>query len=290
MAMNSTRRTVSRLAGLLAVGAIAACAAKEEQAPPPPPTPPVITVRASDFSYVIPAEIPSGFTTFRLVNDGPNLHHMIIARIDSGKTFDEAKAALAKHAPPPPWLIPVGGPNAPDPKSQSNATLNMQPGNYVVFCMVDIPGGVPHVAKGMISSLKVVPSTTAEAPAPKADLEIALSDFIFGVAGPITAGTHTIAVTTNPGQPHELELVKFAPGKTMDDFMKDMQTMMAGKPLAGPLSASAIGGVAPAVAKTTQYFTVDLTPGDYALICFLPDNSDGKMHFEHGMIKQFTIQ
>src|SRR5687767_14412067 len=99
----------ARIPHLLIAASIAACASKEEPPPPPPPAPNVITVRASDFAYTLPAEIPSGVTTFKLVNDGPNLHHMIVARLDSGKTFDDAKAALAKHGPPPMWLVPVGG-------------------------------------------------------------------------------------------------------------------------------------------------------------------------------------
>jgi hypothetical protein len=290
MAKHTQIVSASRLRGILAVAVLAACAQKEEVPPPPPPTPNIVTVRASDFAYAIPAEIPAGFTTFRLVNDGPNLHHMVVARIDSGKTYDEAKTALGKHGPPPGWLVPVGGPNAPDPQAQSNATLDMKVGEYVVFCMVDIPGGVPHIAKGMINPLKVVAATGATAAAPNADVTMTLADYSFTLSKPLTAGSHTIAVTTSPGQPHEVEIIKFAPGKTMADFSKDMQLMMSGKPLPGPLSASAIGGVAPGVAGTTQYFTVDLTPGNYALLCFLPDAKDGKMHLEHGMVQQFTIQ
>jgi uncharacterized cupredoxin-like copper-binding protein len=37
------------------------------------------------------------------------------------------------------------------------------------------------------------------------------------------------------------------------------------------------------------YFTVNVTPGEYALICFLPDHKDGKEHHEHGMIEQITV-
>jgi hypothetical protein len=249
MANRLSFRTASALAALLAAASISACVAKEEEPPPPPPTPNVVTVRASDFSYILPAEIPSGFTTFRLVNDGPNLHHMVIARLDSGKTIDDARAALGKHGPPPGWFVPVGGPNAPEAQAQSNATLDMKPGNYVVFCMVDIPGGVPHAAKGMINALTVVPATGPTAGAPTPDITITLSDFVFGLSPQISKGSHTIAVVTAPGQPHELELIKFAPGKTMDDFMKDVQTLMSGKPIAGPMSAVEIGGVAPAVAR-----------------------------------------
>jgi len=35
---------------------------------------------------------------------------------------------------------------------------------------------------------------------------------------------------------------------------------------------------------------VDLKPGRYALICFLPDASDGKPHFEHGMVREIELE
>jgi hypothetical protein len=35
--------------------------------------------------------------------------------------------------------------------------------------------------------------------------------------------------------------------------------------------------------------TMDLTPGEYGLICFAPDAKDGKPHFTHGMMTQFTV-
>lgn len=281
----------STLAVLVPLAALAACAPKEEAKPPaPPPTPNVVTVNASDFKYDVPAEIPAGYTTFRLVNSGPNLHHMMIARLDSGKTADDAKAALSKKGPPPMWLVPIGGPNAPDPSAQSNSTLDMKEGNYVVFCMVDIPGGVPHFAKGMFSPLKVTAATGAAAPAPTADVSIKLADYSFTLSKPLTAGKHMIAVETAPGQPHEIEILRIAPGKTMADFEKEMKIMMAGKPLAGPPSASAIGGTAPSIAGTTQYFEVDLTPGNYVIMCFVTDMKDGKPHYEHGMVQQFEIK
>jgi uncharacterized cupredoxin-like copper-binding protein len=40
---------------------------------------------------------------------------------------------------------------------------------------------------------------------------------------------------------------------------------------------------------TTNYFEVELTPGEYLAICFVPDKQDGKPHFEHGMVRQFTV-
>jgi hypothetical protein len=279
-------------AGVAALAAVAACAPKDKapETPPAPTTPNVVTVHASDFALDVPATLPAGMTTFKLVNNGPNLHHMVIARLDSGKTYDEAKAALSKPGMPPMWLVPVGGPNAPDPNTESNVTLDLKAGNYVAFCVVDIPGGVPHLMKGMINPVTVTASSSPSAPAPTADVKVSLQDYSFQVSPALTAGKHVIQVDVAPGQPHEIELVKIAPGKKLADFMGEVEGLMKGKAPAGPLSGTAIGGVAPSVAGTTQYFEVDLSPGNYAFICFLPDAKDGKPHLAHGMVHEFSIQ
>jgi hypothetical protein len=37
------------------------------------------------------------------------------------------------------------------------------------------------------------------------------------------------------------------------------------------------------------FVDLDLEPGEYGLICFLPDMKDGKPHFHHGMVKKITV-
>jgi uncharacterized cupredoxin-like copper-binding protein len=36
-------------------------------------------------------------------------------------------------------------------------------------------------------------------------------------------------------------------------------------------------------------FSVTLDPGDYALVCFVPDAGDGKAHIAHGMAQAVKI-
>jgi hypothetical protein len=57
----------------------------------------------------------------------------------------------------------------------------------------------------------------------------------------------------------------------------------------GPPPGHGLGGVAGTVPGSTNYFTAELTPGNYLLICFLPDAKDGKPHFMHGMTKSVTV-
>jgi hypothetical protein len=36
--------------------------------------------------------------------------------------------------------------------------------------------------------------------------------------------------------------------------------------------------------------TLDLVPGDYVLVCYVPDAHDGKPHLAHGMIRELVVQ
>src|SRR5512142_1627211 len=80
----------------------------------------VAVVHAKDFAFEAPDSITAGWTTFHLVNDGPNLHHIQLVRLDSGKTAQDLADAMKNPGPPPHWAVFVGGPNAPDPSTQSD--------------------------------------------------------------------------------------------------------------------------------------------------------------------------
>jgi hypothetical protein len=282
--MLMTFRALIAVAGALALTA-SACA---KEAAPPPAAPNVVSFHAVDFAFHGPDTIPAGMTTFKLANGGQTYHHLFIARIDSGKTYAEVQAAMAKPGPPPAWLVNVGGPNAPEPNAESNATFEIAAGTYVAYCVVDVPDHVPHIAKGMAKQIIVTPSTDPVAPAPVADIDLELFDYNFVLSKPVTAGAHTFKVTTRAGgQPHEIEILKLAPGKTPDDLSK----WMGGK-MDSPPPATAVGGVlAPLPGGPPVYFTADFAAGaTYVLICFVPDANDQKPHFMHGMIQNVTVQ
>ena len=37
------------------------------------------------------------------------------------------------------------------------------------------------------------------------------------------------------------------------------------------------------------FIELDLKPGSYGLLCFVPDAKDGKPHAAHGMMRVFTV-
>ena len=245
----------------------------------------VATVIAKNFAFEGPDSITAGWTTFRMKNEGTVPHHVGIARVDSGKTVADIEAALKNGNSSPAWFLVVGGPNASDPGGESNATLNLQPGQYVMLCFVDIPGHVPHFMKGMIRPFVVTAANGSMGIEPTADATITLADYSFTVDRKLTARKHTIRVVNKGPQEHEVVLVRLAPGKTMKDLAA-WAVKMDGE---GP--GSAIGGVVGFSKKAgPNYFDIDLTPGNYVMLCFLTDAKDGKPHLEHGMVKEFKVE
>jgi hypothetical protein len=252
-----------------------------------PMAPPEVHFTAKDFAFEGPDTIQSGMTTIVLHNDGPSLHHLTLMRLDSGKTVADLKAAFDEEKTPlddpVSWAVLSGGVNPPMPGSDTQATLMIKPGNYAIVCLVDVPDHVMHVMNGMIKGLTVVPSKTPSAPAPTADLTVTEVDFAFAPSAPFTAGHHVIKVVNSGSQAHEFELVKLNPGKTMKDLAAWGETYK------GPLPGISLGGAAPMMPGDVEYVPVDLTPGNYAALCFVVDPASHMPHIAKGMVLPFTI-
>jgi uncharacterized cupredoxin-like copper-binding protein len=204
-------------------------------------------------------------------------------KLNEGKTADDFAAALKAGGPPPKWISMEGGPNPGEIGDTSTTTVALEPGNYVMLCFVPDPDGIPHVAKGMVRPLTVTAGSGASAAEPEADLVMKLVDYDFELSKPLTAGRHTIRIDNAGPQEHEVVIVKLDSGKEAVDFAK-WGEKMTGKPpgtLHGGTSGIMPGGKA--------FVEVDLAPGRYGLICFVPDSKDGKGHYMHGMAKTVTV-
>lgn len=244
-----------------------------------------VNVTATDFAFEAPATAPAGTTTIRLANKGKELHQAQLIKLEDGKTMADLAKALKNPGPPPPWVKFVGGPNGIAPGQNAEATSVLAPGQYVYICLIPSPDGVMHAAKGMMRPFEVTESATASAPAePKADVTIKLVDYDFQPSQPLKPGRHTIRVENAGPQPHELVILRLAPGKKVEDFAHWAETGLKGPPPAEPL-----GGVGLLDKGGHGHFSADLTPGEYGFICFVPDGKDGKPHLVHGMMKNFKV-
>lgn len=245
----------------------------------------VVTVTARDYAFDAPDTILAGLTTIRLLNRGPEPHHATLIRLENGKRIGDFHAALTA-GPLPGWAHEMGGPNAPPPNGETQATLDLAPGNYLITCYIPSVDGVPHFAKGMTRELVVAPPRRS-APRPAAYVApgttMTLTDYDFQLSAPLVAGTQTVRVRNAAAQSHEVVFVRLAPGRTAADFATWME-----KP-AGPPPGVLSGGTTPKADGEWNDLAMTLQPGEYALLCFVPDARDGKPHVAHGMIKQISI-
>ena len=191
----------------LTLVAASACGPDKTPAPPAstqaPPPANVVTFIARDYGFEGPAQIHAGSTVFRLDNHGKELHHLVIVRLDQGRTYDSLLAALKKPGPPPAWMYLAGGPNAAAPNAGTNATMKLIEGHYAVLCLIPSADGVPHMAKGMIAPLEVTAGSGPPAREVAADITIKLTDYGFDLSSPLTPGNHVIRVENAGPQPHE---------------------------------------------------------------------------------------
>jgi hypothetical protein len=284
--MHSHRAPMLVAAFALAVGACATKtpASKDSTAPAAAAeVPNVVVVKTTDFAFQAPDTARAGRTIIRLeTNAGREIHQVGIIRLDSAKTPADFFNAMKTPGPLPKWAVEIAGVNPPAPGQAAEATLDLEPGSYLLVCFVPSPDGVPHIAKGMSRPLTVTGSAVAATTLP-ADIEMKLTDYAFALSQPLTAGSHVIRVVNDAQQTHEVQVVRLAPGKTAADVAKWIEKM-DGPPPGEPLSGISGLGVGRAAS-----FPLTLTPGEYALLCFIPDAKDGKPHTAHGMMQQIHV-
>ena len=285
------RHAVGRLfllvsAAMLAVTTAAGCSseasAKSSKDTVAVVKPQEITVNSKNYFFVAPDTIESGLTTIHLRNSGPEPHHVQLVKLANGQTVDGLLNELKQKGEAMLGQANLlGGPNSPAAGGESTVTLDLQPGNYALLCLIPTPEGVPHVMKGMSRALTVLPSTRPAATEPKVDASMVLDDYKFEITGELKAGERTIKVENRAAQPHEVFIAKLADGVSAEQFLKEFM---------GPKAPGiAYGGTSVLKHGAVNYVTARLTPGKYALYCFVPDAKDGKAHIEHGMIREITV-
>jgi hypothetical protein len=209
-----------------------------------------------------------------------------VVRLEDRKTAADFMKAFTDAGSMPAWVKYLGGPAGTAPGQAHQSTTRLAPGHYLVICRVAAADRVIHLMKGMLREFEVV-ATKGGGPEslPAATDTVTLNDYAFVSSRPLTVGRHTIRVNNDGPQAHELVMLRLAPGKTPTDFAK---WGLAGRQ--GPPPGMPIGGVEFLDQGEGGVFDVDLGPGDYGFICFVPDAKDGRRHFMHGMTTQFALR
>lgn len=319
--MHASRTPFTALvANLLAVVAgLAACAQSgSDEEPVPADTTAaaapveagVVEVAAVDYAFRAPDSVPSGWTTFRMDNEGREHHLLVLWKMPEGhgvedyvegvvEPFSQAYDSLMSGAVDmegfwgllggdvAPWsadIVPMGGPGLIAPGETARTTVKLEPGTYVLECYVKTPDGEWHTNLGMLAEMVVTDDSTG-ASAPEADMELTLSNTAIAAAGSLAAGERTFAVRYEEhpevGLGNDVHLAQLEEGDAIEDVVAwtDWRTAEG---LRAPAPVAFLGGAQEMPVGHTSYFTVDLEPGRYLLVSEATEPD--------GNVKELTVE
>ena len=115
-----------------------------------------LEIHMRDFAFDIPANLPEGQQTWKVINDGPQPHEMIVVKLNEGVTFEQFMSELEANGEAAMPGVPMGGAQALTPSLASYLTYDLEPGEYVATCYIPTQEpGQTHVHMGMVQRFTV---------------------------------------------------------------------------------------------------------------------------------------
>lgn len=116
-----------------------------------------LSVHLRDFAFQAPTTLARGSRVIRVINDGPQVHEMVVARLAPGKKADDLFAWFGAGMGGPPPASFIGGTVGIPPGGDNTVEMDFIPGEYLLLCFLpDTHGdGQPHVMRGMVLPVTV---------------------------------------------------------------------------------------------------------------------------------------
>ena len=274
----------------------------------------VIEVVTNVMDFQMQDTLPSGWNTFKYINKSTEPHFFLLDKYPEGRKLEDTHRdimppfdngmkfimeskmdeAMAEFGKLPKWfgdIVFVGGSGLVSPKQSSVTTVKLEPGLYIIECYVKMANGVFHTSMGMAKELIVTDEDSGNTPS-EADINITISS-TEGITykGSITKGEQTFSVyykdqiTHENFVGHDVNLVKLGDNADLEVLEAWMNwATPTGLMTPMPANVTFLGGANDAPAGSTQYFKVNLEPGNYAFISEVPNSK------QKGMLKTFTIE
>jgi hypothetical protein len=251
---------------------------------------PTVNVTEKDFSFDAPDSVQAGLTRIHVVNQGKEDHQAQLLKLNPGVTLQQLQAAAGGDpAAVLPFVAVAGGGGTAPAGGSQDIVQNLQPGQYVLVCFISGDDNVPHIAKGMIKPLAVTGTAPAQVTLLATPNTVTATEFKFAAPASVNAGQVTLQFTNSGSQPHEMTIVKLNGNLTAQQFAALAANPNATPP-AGPPPFSSVGGVGGLVPGGSGQTTLNLTAGNYVLVCYIPDPATGKSHAALGMVQGFSVK
>lgn len=264
-----------------------------------------LAVTGTDAGLEVATEVAAG--RYRLVFDNQSslLAYVELYKVPESMTPEELLAAFeaSQDSDEPPTffydLVIGGGANA-EPGGTADVIVDLDAGtwlfNYFAFD--------EETEEDINIPTTVTVSGVAPAPAEiTADVTVEMFEMDFTITGDTPAGPHVWEVTNSGEQPHFLLISRYPEPFTEADVMALLESLFAppATPGAGASPvASPEAGLDFALVEDifesgllstgqTNWVEIDLEPGYYVALCFIPDADSGVPHSGLGMIETFEV-
>ena len=254
----------------------------------------VVEITAVDYAFDAPDTIPAGWVTFRMKNEGTESHHFHFRRLPEGRTFaawregvkepvdsiwqlqaegklDSVEVGAAIDQAIPSWAdsVPIhGGVGLVAPGRTGQATHRVEPGHYLLICVIRAPDGRAHHSLGMVDGLVAVESSAGRSP-PEPDVVVRGAGREIRRDDTLTAGRRTVGfrveqvpdgLRNGTGGDYSVWLARLADTTDAEDVRAwDYQN---------PAPYESLGGFEYVPPKETAYITADFESGRYVWIWF----------------------
>ncbi|MEZ5381720.1 MAG: hypothetical protein R2754_07975 [Microthrixaceae bacterium] len=267
--------------------------------PSPLPTPvQELDIDGNEYTFKIspdPTEpLKPGWTLLRFHNVGVEAHQVMFARIKDGVDMSELAEAGANDssgAGAIEFVDMIGGVSYIDGDYETTALVNLEEGTVMAMCYVPDAKGTAHALMGMSSALTVAaPSGDAPEPAPELDDEEALGTIEMSEDGylfPEQLETGWYQVKNTDTALHELSLLRLE--RELDDDATEALVQDLADNKAPSVKLDAVGGMGAISPGFDGYLYLDLEPGNYLTVDFMPDPGEPRPHMLDGYYATFSV-
>lgn len=275
---------------------MSACIAVEPPVAPEPATGmdegeiPALLIEVSEDGIMVPDVAPGGIVSISIQNTGDQMHEVDLWRIRESHTRDEIMALNEYLKENPDDFFGVF-----ELGSWIHLVDNLEPGEtkqYYAdlgvgdFFLMDETN--PELDPIFFSATEVVGTTE-----PAADVTVDMADFSYAMPDAIPTGEQLWELTNSGDQWHLAAIIAANP----DASLEEIEASFGGPDTPPPDDAvvEIFGGMPPMSQGERVWMAFDLEPGDYELVCPLPDvvammeGGPPLSHLMHGMRQAFTV-
>lgn len=272
--------------------------------------PEIIEVVTNVMDFQVKDTIKSGWNTFKYINKSKETHFILFDKYPEGKSIVDTEAevgppfdkgmelinqgkmeeAMAAFGELPEWFSEIvfsGGSGMISPGQSNTFTIKLLPGYYIMECYVKMADGKFHTSMGMTKELIVLNDDSGNQP-PESTVAVNISSTEgTRINGEFKKGENIVRVNYEDQIAHEnfvghdvnlVQLGENADKQALEAWMN--WATPTGLMTPAPEGVTFMGGTNESPAGSVQYFTVDLQPGNYALISEVPNASEKNMFVE----------